>query len=560
MENRKNRRMIYGAAAAVLVILIGTAAFLLGRYSAKQENAIAAANNGQQTEGGQTPEESVSHGESTEEEGSALVCAEETTQAGIILPDETEETTAWTAGEAPQPPAAGGDSPFAAHGRLSVTGTQLTDEAGNAFQLRGVSTHGIGWFPQYVNYDTFAELRGWGANGVRIAMYTGEGGYCQTDEAGRQKLRELVDTGVQAATELGMYVIIDWHILSDGNPNTYSDMAEAFFREMSEKYKDYGNVLYEICNEPNGGVSWSEIKSYAQKIIPVIRENAPDAIIIVGTPTWSQDVDIAAQDPITDWSNIMYTLHFYADTHRESLRNKLSSALAAGLPVMVTEFGICDASGNGSNNTAEGNTWIDVLDGCGVSYFLWNLANKGEASSIIASGNTKLYGFGDNDLSESGRWYKEVLTARMDGSVVIGTVTPRGEQYGDGSQENGGASENGSGAGTNEASTVQADSGSCNAAAEYVNGWQSGEESFGQYSVTVNNTSEDRAADWMVEIEFAADVELSQFWNCNASVSGRIVTVTPADYNSVIEPKDSRGDIGLILSGWDLTVIRVEVK
>ncbi len=302
------------------------------------------------------------------------------------------------------------DTPYSQHGRLSVNKTKLTDEHGDAFRLQGVSTHGIGWFPQYVNEETFAELRDWGVNAVRLVMYTAEGGYCESDDANKDKLKTLIDTGVQAATNLGMYVIIDWHVLNDHDPWTYADEAEKFFAEMSEKYKDYGNVIYEICNEPNSGPDWSSVKSYAEKIIPVIRENAPDAIIIVGTPTWSQDVDKAASDPITGYDNIMYALHFYADTHRDYLRDRMKAAIDSGLPVIVSEFGICDASGSGSNNYDEGNKWIDAMNDYNVSYFIWNLSNKSETCALISSGCGKLSGFEDEELSDSGRWYKEVLS------------------------------------------------------------------------------------------------------------------------------------------------------
>ena len=302
------------------------------------------------------------------------------------------------------------DTPYSQHGRLSVNKTKLTDEHGDAFRLQGVSTHGIGWFPQYVNEETFAELRDWGVNAVRLVMYTAEGGYCESDDANKDKLKTLIDTGVQAATNLGMYVIIDWHVLNDHDPWTYADEAEKFFAEMSEKYKDYGNVIYEICNEPNSGPDWSSVKSYAEKIIPVIRENAPDAIIIVGTPTWSQDVDKAASDPITGYDNIMYALHFYADTHRDYLRDRMKAAIDSGLPVIVSEFGICDASGSGSNNYDEGNKWIEAMNDYNVSYFIWNLSNKSETCALISSGCGKLSGFEDEELSDSGRWYKEVLS------------------------------------------------------------------------------------------------------------------------------------------------------
>lgn len=209
-------------------------------------------------------------------------------------------------------------------GALHVDGTTLKDSDGNIVQLRGVSTHGLAWFPEYVNDKCFKELHDkWGANVVRLAMYTEEyNGYCNSDETNKKKLKSLVKDGVKFATKYDMYAIIDWHILSDGNPNTNKKEAKAFFKEMAKKFAKQTNVLYEICNEPNSGTTWKEIKSYANEIIPIIRKYDKDAIIIVGTPTWSQEVDKAAADPIKK-DNIMYSLHFYADTHKEQLHKML---------------------------------------------------------------------------------------------------------------------------------------------------------------------------------------------------------------------------------------------
>ncbi|MCI9143120.1 MAG: glycoside hydrolase family 5 protein, partial [Lachnospiraceae bacterium] len=197
-----------------------------------------------------------------------------------------------------------------AAGRLSVEGTKLVDADGNPVQLRGISTHGLAWYPAYVNEACFHQLKEeWGANVIRLAMYTGEnGGYCTGGD--REELKSLVKTGVEYGTNNDMYVIIDWHILSDGNPNQYLEESLDFFREMSEAYADYTNVFYEICNEPNGNVSWGEIKGYAEQVIEVIRGNDKEGVILVGTPNWSQYVDQAAADPIRGYDNIMYTLHF----------------------------------------------------------------------------------------------------------------------------------------------------------------------------------------------------------------------------------------------------------
>lgn len=205
-------------------------------------------------------------------------------------------------------------TPLSAHGRLSVKGTNLVDAKGRVFQMKGVSTHGLSWFPEYVSKEAFQNLRdSWGANAVRLAMYTAEyNGYCTGNAGNRKALKKLIHTGVEAASDLGMYVIIDWHILSDGNPNTYKKESLAFFKEMAKKYKAYKNVIYEICNEPNGGTDWGQIKSYAETVIKEIRKIDKNAVILVGTPNWSQDVDIAAANPLKGYKNIMYTLHFYA--------------------------------------------------------------------------------------------------------------------------------------------------------------------------------------------------------------------------------------------------------
>ena len=301
------------------------------------------------------------------------------------------------------------DSPYSLHGKLSVDGVDIVDKDGKKFQLKGVSTHGLAWFPAYVNKDAFKDIRDqWGANLIRLAMYTDEnGGYCAGGD--KDKLKTLVKNGVDYATELGMYVIIDWHILHDLTPMKYKDEAISFFEEMSALYKDNGNVIFEICNEPNGGTSWSEVKEYAEEVIPVIRKNCPDAIIIVGTPTWSQDADIASKDPIEGYENIMYAVHFYAATHKDDLRNKVKTARENGAPVFISEFSICDASGNGAIDYDSAEKWMELLNEYNISYAAWNLSNKDESSSLISSSCNKTSGWSEDEMSETGTWLREQM-------------------------------------------------------------------------------------------------------------------------------------------------------
>ncbi len=303
---------------------------------------------------------------------------------------------------------------FDKHGALRVSGTRLTDAAGKPVQLRGVSTLGLAWYPEYVDEAAFRTLRDdWGANTVRLAMYTcEEGGYMTGGD--RAGLEALIDKGVKLCAALGMYVIIDWHILSDGDPNRHADAAEDFFRRISARYADQPHVLYEICNEPNGEeVTWPVVKRYAQRIVPVIRANAPDAVILCGTPCWSQFVDQAAADPVDD-KNLMYVLHFYAATHKDALRERAEAALAAGAPIFVSEFSICDASGDGAIDYESAAAWRALIEKHGLSYIAWSLSNRDESAALIRADCRKTAGWDDGDLTETGRWLRAVLREDRD--------------------------------------------------------------------------------------------------------------------------------------------------
>ena len=298
---------------------------------------------------------------------------------------------------------------FEQHGTLHVSGTALVDAAGEPVQLRGVSTLGLAWYPEFVNEAAFRTLRDdWGANTVRLAMYTCEdGGYMTNGD--KAALEALIDKGVQLCGKLGMYVIIDWHILSDGDPNIHADAAEDFFRRLSALYADQSHVLYELCNEPNGSkVSWAVIKAYADRIVPVIRANAPGAVIICGTPAWSQDVQTVAADPIDD-ANTMYALHFYAATHKAPLRAKAEKALAAGVPVFISEFSICDASGDGAIDYDSAADWRALIEKYGLSYIAWSLSNRDESAALIRADCGRTSDWSEDDLTETGRWLRGVL-------------------------------------------------------------------------------------------------------------------------------------------------------
>lgn len=585
MENPKSRKLVYiimGILGLLLVAALCTGFYFLG---ASQREDNAQVSTPVKREGKMAKETTKDAIEATEDAAGATEDAV-TADAAEVIPEVVQEqesadrnngsvngngsgSSGGQAGSGDTSTAVGNSAAGSSYaGKLAVVGNQLCTANGTPIQLRGVSTHGLSWFPDYVNEQMFAEIKGWGANTVRLAMYTAEyNGYCTGDSANRTKLKNLIKQGVQYATKQNLYVIIDWHILSDGNPNTYKSQAMEFFAEMAESYKDNDHVIYEICNEPNGGANWSSIKSYAVDVIAAIRAHDPDGVILVGTPTWSQEVDKAAADPITGYSNIMYTLHFYADTHRDSLRNTMVGALQKGLPIFVSEFGICDASGNGGLNTAQGDAWIQILNQYGVSYVAWNLSNKAETSALIQSGCSKVNGITQGDLSDSGKW----LLKTLQGSAATGSA-PVADSGG--ASSGGSASWQDSGAGANgnngnDGSNNNANNNNnqnqsnpvpvtktpeqyapqCSAGVEYaaVNSWQEGNAFCIQYEIKVANNTGAVMDGWNGALTFPANAAVVSGWNANFSVSGNTVSFSAMDYNKTVQSGGKAEGIGCII-------------
>ncbi|RLM26555.1 1,3-beta-glucanase [Brenneria alni] len=311
-------------------------------------------------------------------------------------------------------------TPVQIHGQLSIANGRLVGMSGEPVQLKGMSSHGLQWYGDYVNQDVMKWLRDdWGISVFRAAMYTAEGGYIDNPSVANK-----VKEAVAAAQSLGVYIIIDWHILSDGNPNTYKTEAKDFFSDMAGLYGSSPNVIYEIANEPNGNVTWNEhIRPYALEVTQTIREKDPDNIIIVGTGTWSQDVHDAADNPLPD-ANTMYALHFYAGTHGQFLRDRIDYAQSLGAPIFVSEWGTSGASGSDGPFLPESQTWIDFLNNHGISWVNWSLADKSEASAALAPGASTSGGWTEAELSASGKFVRELIRADLDTDGGDDETTP----------------------------------------------------------------------------------------------------------------------------------------
>lgn len=295
-------------------------------------------------------------------------------------------------------------SPVAEHGALSVRGNRIVGEHGTPVTLRGMSLFWSQWAPQYYTGETVGWLAAdWKVDIVRAAI-AAEG----ADSARHHFEREFAKASavIDAAASNGIYVIVDWHA-----HRAYPKHAEYFLSRIAQKYGHLPNLIYEPFNEPlRDDVDWSrDVKPYHERMIAAIRAVDPDNLIIVGAPSWSQDVDIAALDPL-EGENIAYTLHYYAATHKEGLRAKADKAIAAGLPLFITEFGVVEATGNGPIDLASSEAWWDWAEANGVSWLAWSIGDKDETSAALRPG-TPPSGWTEDHLTESGTLLRSRLRA-----------------------------------------------------------------------------------------------------------------------------------------------------
>ena len=96
--------------------------------------------------------------------------------------------------------------------------------------LRGVSSHGIAWYPEYTNYSALKTLKDYGANVFRIAMYVEQNdGYLEEPELNKKLLFSAIENSLAA----DLYTIVDWHVLRDENPNRNIEESRSHQRSRS---------------------------------------------------------------------------------------------------------------------------------------------------------------------------------------------------------------------------------------------------------------------------------------------------------------------------------------
>lgn len=292
-------------------------------------------------------------------------------------------------------------NPVKDNGQLSVKGTGIVNGKGDKVILRGASLGWHQWWPRFFEPQTIGWLKkDFKCNIVRVPVgVEPESAYLDNPQFGIDCATRAID----AAIKNGMYVIIDWH-----SHKIHTAEGKDFFTQIASKYKEYPNVIYEIFNEPTD-LAWSEIKVYAEELIKHIRSIDPKNIILVGTPNWDQDVDAAADNPIIGYNNIMYTLHFYAATHKDHFRAKADYALKKGLPIFVSECAGMEATGDGAIDMPEWEKWVNWMNDNSLSWIAWSVSDKNESCSMVKDQTSPISKWKETDLKEWGRVVRKTL-------------------------------------------------------------------------------------------------------------------------------------------------------
>ncbi|SHN11388.1 glycoside hydrolase family 5 protein [Mucilaginibacter sp. OK098] len=297
-------------------------------------------------------------------------------------------------------------TPVALNGVLTVQNGKIINKNGTAPQLRGISFSWSLWQGRkYYNPAVVDWLAGdFKASIVRASMgVQPDHGYLQEPALQKQLIVNVIDQAIKD----GIYVLIDWH---DHHSNQHLPQSKEFFAEMAQKYKGVPNVIYEIWNEPEA-ISWDTVKNYAVQVIREIRKYDPDNLIVVGSPHWDQDVDIAAANPITGFNNIAYSFHFYASdpNHQEKLRAKGDLAIKKGLALMITEWGVGESNGNGKFNIGQVKAWMDWMEANHLSWTNWNITDKQETTALLLPGAPDNGDWTNEQLTPAGIYIREKL-------------------------------------------------------------------------------------------------------------------------------------------------------
>ncbi|HZU81840.1 MAG TPA: cellulase family glycosylhydrolase [Polyangiaceae bacterium] len=301
---------------------------------------------------------------------------------------------------------------------LSVSGNKLQDPTGKTIILRGSSLIDIGALYAYGGMSVTGitsrldKIAAAGVQGhvVRMPVYpeityngtsptcspvpypvgSGPSAKCtpKTPLTAAAYVSTVLQPAVDYATGKGLYVIVDFHQIDNATTGTSAADATTFWTDIAPRFASYGNVFYELFNEPiDTSATWATLKPVVQGLIDTVRSSAPNNVLIVPSNSWDQRPGDAASDP-PQGTNLMYTAHIYPSNWGQAFQTQVATAVTKA-PVFVTEWGYA-----ATNPHSWGTGLQTVIDGDGASWTAWVTDNAWQPNMFTDTAITQLTDFG----------------------------------------------------------------------------------------------------------------------------------------------------------------------
>lgn len=305
-------------------------------------------------------------------------------------------------------------------GKIRKVGNKIVAEDGNEILMTGIGTHSLSEYNNLYTSEVFKTLVYNGINCLRVSVYLSDKQFANSEgRVGKgwinhsETIKDIIDKLIPIATEEGLYIILDWHsyhAIDGGDVTKYQSQSEEFFRYFSSKYKNYGNIMYELHNEPYQN-SAQQLLSGVQENARIIRENVPDAILICGH---GNDWATNAVDTMNKLFNIDNNLDIFISPHiytGDQAVDYIREFTTKNAPIFVTEWGNSSLSGDEKPNDEVANEMFEYCHTNHINYCLWKLTYQNMDTAILKSDlykNMYTYQFGgfkNSDLSHNGKLY-----------------------------------------------------------------------------------------------------------------------------------------------------------
>jgi len=302
---------------------------------------------------------------------------------------------------------------------IKVEGNKFVMADGEPVLFRGLSISDPDKIENQGHWDKnhFEKVKEMGAMLVRIPVHP-----VAWRERTPEKYLELLDQAVEWCTDLGMYIIIDWHSIGNLGMelfqnlmyNTSKQETYQFWRTIAAHFRGYNTVaFYEIFNEPTifrgqlGTMTWPEWKKINENIINLIQSFDTETIPLVAGFDWAYDLTPLHIDPVNA-EGIGYVSHPYEHKRQKPWEPKWEENFgfaADKYPVLVTEFGIGVQPGQTIDEEHYGYKIIDYLESKGIGWVCW-VFDPEWGPRMMKSWDTY-------ELTEGGAFFKKAMYGEL---------------------------------------------------------------------------------------------------------------------------------------------------